>query len=211
MHISAVLYVLSALGAAAALGLDVATTNSAALPGGSGNFYIAYVAKQAQFVNLRWSYGDIVYPGVYPTSNPANPNWCSTSWRNVQPMYYATPASPPYPTQSIPISFSGAGPSCTYVPGSPTTSLGYMSCNNAPTSVPCVRVQAPASTCGLIARIQINPDLWCAWQAQATATTVPLPPSPPSSGSSLADASVSAASTASASALVQPSASATSA
>ena len=148
-------------------------TNSAALPEGTGSFYIAYVAKQSQIVNLRWSYGDIVYPGVYPTSNPANPNWCSTSWRNVRPSYYATPAWPPYPTQSVPISFGGAGPSCTYVPGSPKTSLGYMSCNQAPTSVPCVRVQAPASTCGFIARIQINPDLQCAWQAQATATSTP--------------------------------------
>ncbi len=30
----------------------------------TGSFCIAYVAKQSQFVNLRWSYGDIVYPGM---------------------------------------------------------------------------------------------------------------------------------------------------
>ena len=177
-------------------------TGSASTPSGTGSFYIAYVAKQSQFVNLRWSYGDIVYPGVYPTSNPANPNWCSTSWRNVQPSYYATPAWPPYPTQSVPISFNGAGPSCTYVPGSPKTSLGYMSCNEAPTSVPCVRVQAPASTCGFIARIQINPDLQCAWQAQATATAVPAIASASAAAASASAASASAASASAAAATI---------
>ena len=154
------------------------TTTSPAGPSLTGSYYDVYIAKRTAYNpagNVKqWAYADVVYPTVVPTSNPSPPNWCSTQLSNGFAWNPATPAWPPYPTGQLAITWNNAPVSCTYIPnhtsaGAPFTQLGYLSCNQAPTSVACQSYSAPRATCGnILNRVSINPDALCTWRAQAT-------------------------------------------
>ena len=155
--------------AAAVCSASSTTSSSGKTP--TGSIYLALIVLQEEVLdepNGLTPEDDVQYfDEVWEIDGDSKPDYCDNpTWSTL--ITGGTPnIENPSPTTTITgLQPSGtSGPTCKWIPnpsGSDLVVPGYLSCNADPTSVACLRANAPATTCGN-ADTEVFPAVQCVW------------------------------------------------
>lgn len=147
-------------------------TTSSSEPKSTGSIYLALKLLQLEIVNTPNGLPpdeDVLYfDEIWEVDGDSEPDYCDNPTISMQINGGVTPdLENPWPTTTITgLQPSGiSGPTCEWIPYPSHPDIlqpGYLSCNADPTSVGCLRANAPATTC-VNADTQVFPAVQCVW------------------------------------------------